>query len=205
MSLDRFKIRTASLASVFPAVAGPAVGGFAGYNIGARFKHPELGALLGTLSLGTAGELLGEKVQDAEEAQPPVVPPGAPYAIDAASQEIPAWALQGAQYMQPQLKQGAEAREPMADVVMGEVPGYVPVRDAMEGGARAGLRSFGGMAMGGIPGGLIGTGIARGAERLFHHGQPLHVPGLNMSLSDLLGSVGGAVGATKGYRYMNVH
>jgi len=203
MSVDRFKIRVASFASVFPSVAGPAVGGFAGYNLGARFKHPELGALLGTLSMGTAGKLLGEKVHDAEEETASAVPPGAPYALDASSQDIPAWALQGAQFMQPQLKQGSEGREPMSDVVMGEVPGYVPVRDAVEGGPRAGLRSFGGMAMGGIPGGLIGTGLARGAEHLFHGGRPLNVPGLNMSLSDLLGSIGGAVGATKGYRYMN--
>jgi outer membrane lipoprotein SlyB len=201
MSADRFKIRVASLASVFPAVAGPAVGGYAGYNIGARFKHPELGALLGTLTMGTAGKVLAEKIQDANEA--PAIPAGAPYVLDASSREIPAWALQGAQLMQPQLKQGSEEREPVSDVVMGEVPGFVPIRDAVSGGAKAGLRSFGGMALGGIPGGLIGTGVARGAERLFNHGRPVNVPGLNISLSDLLGSVGGAVGATKGYRYMH--
>lgn len=201
MSVDRFKIRVASLSSVFSGVAGPAVGGYAGYNLGARFKHPELGALLGTLSMGTAGKFLGEKLQDAEEV--PVVPPGAPYALDASSQDIPAWALQGAQFMRPQFKQSSDAHEPMSDVVMGEVPGYVPIRDAVTGGPGAGLRSFGGMAMGGIPGGLLGTGIARGAERLFNHGRPVNVPGLNISLSDLLGSVGGAVGATKGYRYMH--
>ena len=79
MSVERFKIKRASFASVFPSVAGPAVGGYAGYNLGARFKHPELGALLGTLTAGTAGKLLGEKLEEAEDAQVQSVPPGAPY------------------------------------------------------------------------------------------------------------------------------
>lgn len=198
MSIERFKIRTASFASVFPSVAGPAVGGYTGFQLGNAFfpKHKELSALLGSITGGTAGKLLSERVENAESAK---VPPGAPYSLDASAQDIPPWALQGAQLLQPQLKQGAEHESPF-DVVMGEVPGANPIMDGMKHGPMAGLKAFGGMVGGGVPGGLAGTGLAHGIERMVGH--DVRVPGINMSLSDLLGSVGGAIGATKGLRYM---
>jgi hypothetical protein len=194
MSAEQFKIKRANFATVFPSVAGPAIGGYAGYNLGKRLGHPEFGALLGTLSMGTAGKLLSEQASPA----PSAVPPGAPYNLDATDRDIPSWALQGAQMLQPQLKQSAH-ESPM-DVVMGEVPGYTPIKDAITQGPMQGLKSLGGTIGGGIPGGLIGTGLAHGVEHLV--GRQVRVPGLNMSLSDLLGSVGGAIGATKGLRYM---
>ena len=200
MGADRFKIKRASFASIFPAVAGSAVGGFAGYNLGRRAGiQPELGALLGTLSLGTTGRLISEKVQDAEKALS-AIPAGAPYNLDATSEDIPPWALQGAQLMQPSFKLSAHAHEPMSDVILGEVPGANVVMDGLNHGPMGALRAFGGLAAGGVGGGLLGHGLGRGAERLFRRN--IRVPGINMSLPDLLGAMGGAIGATKGLRYM---
>jgi hypothetical protein len=187
--------KRADLASIFPAVAGPALGGFAGQAIGARFKQPALGGLIGGITGGTAGQLLKERVESNQD-----IPPGAPYSLDATSADIPPWVLQGAQLLQPAMKQGAHDHEPMSDVILGEVPGANVVKDTVQRGPAAGLRAFGGMAMGGVPGGLLGTLGAKGIEHLVGHS--VRVPGLNMSLSDLLGSVGGAVGATKGLRFM---
>jgi len=200
MGVERFFYKRGSFASIFPSVAAPAVGGFAGRAIGTRFNQPELGMLLGGITGGTAGQLAREQIQAAEQAKAQSVPPGAPYALDATSADIPQWALQGAQLLQPTMKQGAHDNEPMRDVILGEVPGANVVMDTARKGPAAGLRAFGGMALGGVPGGLLGTGAAKGIEHLLGHS--VRVPGLNMSLPDLLGSVGGAIGATKGLRFM---
>jgi hypothetical protein len=197
MSIDRFLRKTASLGSIFPAVAGPAVGGFAGRAIGQRLGGPEVGMLLGGITGGTAGQLIKEKVEDAASA--PSVPPGAPYALDATMPDIPPWAIQGAQLLQPAMKQ-AEEHESTADVLLGEVPGGQPILESIKHGPRAGLRALGGVIGGGVPAGLLGVGAAHGIEHLVGH--PLRVPGINLSLSDVLGSIGGALGATKGLRYM---
>jgi hypothetical protein len=188
-----------SLSSVFPAVAGPAIGGYAGFNLGRRYlNNPELGALLGTLTMGTAGKLLGEK---AEETAAPSVPPGAPYALDATSQDIPPWALQGAQMLQPTLKQSEHVeREPVSDILKGEIPGYSVVEQGVKHGPGAAARTFGGMAGGGLLGGGLGALGGMGLEKLL--GRHITVPGVGMSLPDLLASVGGTIGATKGLRYM---
>jgi len=198
MSAARFMIRTASFGSVFPSVAGPAVGGYVGYGLGKRYlDNGHLGALLGTLTAGTAGKLLGEKV---EETQPPTTPPGAPYAIDATSAEIPPWALQGAQLLQPALKQGSVEREPVSDVLLSEIPGFSVVQKGVTHGPAAAARTFGGMAGGGLLGGGIGALGGYGIEKLL--GRHVNVPGIGMSLPDLLASVGGTIGATKGLRHM---
>lgn len=194
MSAERFMIKRSSFGSIFPAVAGPALGGFAGRAIGQRYGAPDLGMLLGGITGGTTGQLIKEKVESNAD-----IPPGTPYALDPTDQDIPSWALQGAQLLHPQMKQ-AEHNEPMSDVILGEIPGANVVKDTMKGGPAAGARAFGGMALGGVPGGIIGTRAAKGIEHLVGH--QVRVPGLNMSLSDLLGSVGGAIGATKGLRYM---
>jgi hypothetical protein len=191
--------KNASFASIFPAVAAPALGSFAGRAIGAKFKQPDLGMLLGGITGGTTGQLLKEKVEEAEDA---TVPPGAPYNLDATSQDIPSWALQGAHLLQPRMKQSAHAhgREPIGDVLKGEIPGY-PVAEALvKHGPEAGARTFGGMAGGGLVGGGLGALGAYGIEKLLGH--QVNVPGIGMSLPDLLASVGGTIGATKGLRYM---
>jgi hypothetical protein len=192
--------KSASFASIFPAVAAPAIGSFAGRAIGSRFKQPDLGMLLGGITGGTTGQLLKERVEEAEDAQ--AVPPGAPYNLDASSQDIPSWALQGAQLLQPRMKQSFHApkREPIGDVLKGEIPGY-PVAEALvKHGPGAAARTFGGMAGGGLVGGGLGALGAYGIEKLLGH--QVNVPGIGMSLPDLLASVGGTIGATKGLRYM---
>ena len=83
--MGRFK-KLATLGSIFPAVAGPAIGGFAGRAIGAKYHAPELGAMLGAITGGTAGQLTKEVVENAQ------VPSGAPYALDPTDQDIPSWA-----------------------------------------------------------------------------------------------------------------
>jgi hypothetical protein len=192
---ERFMIKAGNFASIFPSVAAPALGGYAGRVIGQRYHASDIGMLLGGITGGTAGQLIKEKVENGRN-----IPAGAPYALDPSDQDIPAWALQGAQMLQPQMKQGGHEHESMADVVLGEVPGANPLIEGVKHGPRAAGRAFGGMTLGGVGGGLAGTLGAKGIEHLVGHA--VRVPGLNMPLSDLLGSVGGAIGATKGLRYM---
>lgn len=191
---ERFYVKTASLASILPSVAGPAVGGFAGYNVGGRFGHPELGALLGTISLGTAGKLLVEKVEQAQEQQPQM-PPGAPYAIDPTAVDIPPWALQGAQMLQPLMKQSSAM-----DWILGEVPGANVVQRGMTQGLGGAGRAFAGMALGGVPGSLLGMGVGKGIEHLA--GRNINIPGIRITLPELLAGLGGTIGATKGLQHL---
>ena len=200
MSVERFKIKRASFASVFPSVAGPAVGGYAGYNLGARFRHPELGALLGTLTAGTAGKLLGEKLEEAEDAQVQSVPPGAPYNLDATSQDIPPWALQGAQLLRPQIKQSAE-HEGMKDVVLGDLGGPIyPLVQGLQnrdmGGALKGIL---GQGIGVLGGGLAGHGAGQLIDKLVGH--QVNVPGVNIPLSTLISGLGATIGGVKGLEH----
>ena len=197
MSVERFLIKRANLASILPAVSGPALGGFAGRAIGQRYGAPDVGMLLGGITGGTAGQLIKEKVENSQ----PQVPPGAPYALDPTDGDIPLWALQGAQLLQPTLKHSAaEEDESPLDVIMGEVPGANPAMEWRRHGPMAGAKALGGMVAGGVPGGMLGHYGARGIEHLVGHS--VRVPGINMSLSDVLGSIGGALGATKGLRLM---
>lgn len=207
MNVSHFMIKRAGFFTVFPGVAGPMVGGFLGNTLAPRLRmSPNVGGMIGAITGGTAGKLLGEHYENTEKVIPQGIPPGAPYALDASSAYIPTWALQGAQLLQPVMKQGSEHESP-TDMVIGEIPFANAVQDwrkgtphIPEGGPIAGARAFGGMTMGGVPGGLLGTGAAKGVEHLVGHS--VRVPGINMSLSDLLGSIGGAIGAAKGLRYM---
>jgi hypothetical protein len=192
MSIERFK--RASLGSIFPSVAGPAVGGFVGRTIGSKYNAPDLGTMLGAITGGTAGQLIKEKVESDSD-----IPAGAPYSLDASSQDIPAWAVQGAQLLQPTLKH-SEHKEPASDVLLGEIPGANVVQEGINHGIGGAGRAFLGTSLGGVGAGLLGQYGGRGIEHLVGHS--VNVPGINMSLPDLLGSVGGAIGATKGLRYM---
>ena len=183
---ERFFAKTASLASIFPMVAAPAVGGYAGRAIGARYPTigPELGALIGGVGGGVGGQLLRERVENSS------IPPGAPYAIDPTSADIPSWALQGAQMLQPVLKQSNAM-----DWVLGEIPGGNVVQRGVTGGPGQAARAFAGSALGGVPGALLGLGAGKAIE---HFTGPVNVPGLRIPLHELLAGVGGTVGATKG-------
>lgn len=189
----RFHIKQATLASIFPAVAGPAVGSFAGRAIGSKFPTigPEVGTLIGGISGGVGGQLIKEKVEDTQ------VPPGAPYALDPTDQDIPAWALQGAQLMQPLLKQSS-----VSDWILGEVPGGNVVQRGLSQGPGGAARAFTGMTLGGVPGALLGLGAGKGLEHLLGHPEGLNVPLVNIKLHELLGGLGGTIGATKGLQHL---
>lgn len=198
MSIECFLRKRASLGTILPVAMGPTFGGIAGRAIGARYKAPDLGAALGAMTGGIGGGLIKEQVEEAQAAQ--AMPPGTPYAIDPSSADLPPWAVQGAQLLQPAMKAAHFEREPPLDVVKGEVPGLPVIEDAIRHGPGAGARTFGGMALGGVGGGLLGMGAGYGLEKLIGH--PVNVPGVGMSLPDLLASVGGTIGSTKGLRYM---
>jgi hypothetical protein len=209
MSAEKYFIKKSSLATILPSVSFPALGAFAGSRLEKPLGLPPgVGTLIGGISGGVGGQLSREVIEQ-KQRQNGTMPPGAPYALDPTDQNIPAWALQGAQMLQPAMKTSAhtEQESPM-DVIMGEIPGANPVMDALRkdprtgqrGGLGAGARSFGGMALGGVPGGVLGTGLAHGIERLTGKSN-IQVPGIGLSLSDVLGSVGGALGATKGLRW----
>ncbi len=200
MSVERFMIKRADILSVLPMVAAPALGAFGGKALGTKYPAigADIGALVGGITGGVTGGLLKERAEKAEETRT-AVPPGAPFALDATSADIPPWALQGAQLLQPAMKQAAE-RDPVSDVVLSEIPGYSVVEKGISHGPGAAARTFGGMALGGVGGGLLGAGLGYGAEKLLGH--QVNVPGVGMSLPDLLASLGGTIGATKGLRYM---
>lgn len=193
MSCDHFKIKTASFASVFPSVAGPAVGGFAGRVIGSKFKQPDLGMLLGSITGGTTGQLLKEKAEGA-------VPPGAPYSLDPTDQDIPLWALQGAHMMQPHMKRGAHEGG-VRDVVLGDLGGPIyplaqGIRNQNLGGAMKGIL---GQGAGVVGGGLAGHGAGLLLDKLIGH--QVNVPGVNIPLSTLLSGLGATIGSVKGLEY----
>lgn len=188
----RFHLKRASFSSVFPSVAGPAVGGFAGYSLGQRLGHPELGALLGTLSLGTAGKLVSEKVEQAEQA--PAIPPGAPYALDSTSEDIPPWALQGAQLLQPHMKQGSH----FSDLIGGDLgglawPAYEGIRDKQPMGQT--MKNVAGQGLGTLGGGLAGHAAGGLIDKVVGH--PVSGP-LGVPLSTLLAGLGATIGNYKG-------
>lgn len=186
MSVSRFYIKTANLATVFPAVAGPAVGGFTGRVLGAKYPAlgVELGSLLGSVGGGVGGQLLRERLEQGD------VPYGAPYAMDPGS-DIPPWAIQGARLLQPALKQGSAL-----DWILGEVPGGNVIQRGLTQGVGGAGRAFAGMSLGGVPGSMLGLGVGRGVERLV--GRKIEIPGLHITLPELLAGLGGSVGATKG-------
>lgn len=188
---QRFHIKTADLASILPAVAGPAIGGFAGRALGSRYPMlgTELGALIGGVSGGVGGKLLEEKYKDHQ------VPPGAPYAVDPTSDDIPAWALQGAHMLQPHMKSASAM-----DWVLGEIPGASVAQRGMRGGLGEAGRAFAGMSGGGVAGGLAGLGVGKALE---HFTGPVNVPLVNLPLHELLAGIGGSVGATKGLRHLS--
>lgn len=108
-AVERFGVKRASLATILPSVALPAIGAFAGRRISA---DRDLGGLLGGVAGSVAGqeikELVEHRQQRLQQYQQQMmasgVPMGSPYAIDSSTQDIPAWALQTAQYLRPSLK-----------------------------------------------------------------------------------------------------
>jgi outer membrane lipoprotein SlyB len=191
MSIDRFLRKQADLSTILPAVMGAPIGGFIGRGIGSRFGSPDLGMLIGGITGGTAGQLMKEK---AEEAQTP--PPGAPYAMDAASQGIPPWAVKGAQLLRNKMSNAGHSG--LKDVVMGDALGPLyPLGQGIKnhdmGGAAKGIL---GQTAGVVGGGLAGHGAGMLLDKLVGH--QVNVPGVNMPLSTLLSGLGATIGGVKG-------
>lgn len=189
MGIGRFLRKRADLSTILPAVAGPAIGGFAGRAIGSRYNVENLGAMLGGITGGVTGQLLKENLE--HKAMEPRIPPGAPYALDATSQDIPAWALQGANL----LKQSSEG---VRDVILGDTLG--PIYPLAEGirnhDIRGAVRGIAQQGAGVAGGGLLGYGAGRVIDHLA--GRPINVPLANIPLSTLLSGVGATIGGVKG-------
>jgi len=197
MSADRFKIKCASLASILPDVAGPALGGYGGRLLAERYHlDPNIGMLLGGITGGTTGKLIKEKVQEAENAGVQV-PPGAPYNLDATSQDIPSWALQGAQFMQPRMKQSGH----FGDVVGGDLGGLAwPVVEGVREQQSAGqiAKNVAGQGLGTLGGGLAGHAVGALINKAVGH----PVSGvLGVPLSTLLAGLGATIGNVKGLEF----
>lgn len=194
MGVERFFIKRASLATILPAVAGPALGGFAGKALGPRVGlSPDVGALLGGVTGGVTGQLMREKAEDAE-ADDRAIPPGAPYALDATAADIPLWAVQGAQMLQPKMKQAGH----FGDVVGGDLGGLAwPVAQGVRDKQPAGdiVRSVAGQGLGTLGGGLVGHGVGHVVDKLVGH--PVMGP-LGVPLSTLLAGLGATIGNVKG-------
>ncbi len=202
-ALDRFGIRNVSkqadLASIIPAVAAPALGAYLGQRWGGG---SDFGRLVGGVTGGIAGQYVREELPRWRETLAPT--PQRSYQMDTTSQDLPAWAVQGAQFMQPAMKTSG-----LGDWILGEVPGASPVQRGYEGYKQKGLahglaqggKAFLGMAGGGVPGALLGTGLGMGIEHLTGHPGGLNVPLVNIKLHELLAGLGGTIGATKGLQY----
>lgn len=189
--IERFGIKHADFASLAPAVVLPALGQYIGKRLGG-----DPGQLIGGITGGLSGQLLREQLAQRQRAPEPA-PQQVQYVIDPTTEDIPAWALQGAHV----LKQAG-----WLDYVLGEVPGALPVQRAYQGykqhgllhGLGQGAKAFGGMTLGGVPGALLGMGVGKGIEHLTGHKGGLNVPLINIKLHELLGGLGGTIGAVKG-------
>lgn len=190
-------IREASLAGILPAAAGAPLGALGGRALASRFRvSPDTGAMLGGITGATLGGLIKEKVEDTTDAP---IPPGAPYALDATSADIPPWALQGAQLLQPTMKQGGH----LGPIVGGDLAGLAwPVAAGVHKRKPAGdiARDVAGQGLGTLGGGLAGHLAGGVIDKLTGHSthNPLMVPGVGVSLSDLLAGLGATIGNVRG-------
>lgn len=191
MSVERFFIKRASLAAIIPAVAGPALGGFAGKALGPRIGlSPDVGALLGGVTGGVTGGLLREKAEDSERQRG--VPAGAPYGLDATMADIPPWALAGARMIGPKMAGH------FGDILGGDLGGVAwpiaeGIRDKKPAGAIA--KNVAGQGLGTLGGGLVGHGVGHVIDKLVGH--PVVGP-LGVPLSTLLAGLGATIGNVKG-------
>jgi len=229
-AIDRFGIKRADFKSLAPTVVLPVIGTVLGGAIGKQVgpRAANLGRVLGGTGGGLGGLAMREHalptpvpggprdVPPPAPAEAPIqlyMPPDVGYTIDANTEDIPAWALEGARALkQAGVIDWILGRDKLAggnlDFALAEVPGALPAHQAYEEYQRRGLgaaaaqggKSFLGMAAGGIPGALLGAGVGKGIERLTGHKGGLNVPLVNLNLSDILAGLGGSIGAVKGSR-----
>lgn len=185
--LERLLRKRADLSTILPAVAGPAIGGFAGRAIGARWNAENLGAMLGGITGGVTGQMLKENLETKQ------VPPGAPYALDASASEIPPWALQGAQLF----KQSSQLSSILGNDVGGAPYAvYEGIRDKLPPGQIA--KNVVGQGMGVIGGGLAGHALGGMVNKAVGH--PVMGP-FGVPLSTLMAGLGATVGNVKGLEF----
>lgn len=190
MSLERFLLKRADLSTILPAVAGPAIGGFAGRAIGQRYNAENLGAMLGGITGGVTGQMLKETLEDKRAPSPP---PGAPYALDATTQDIPAWALQGARL----LKQSSQLTSILGNDVGGAPYAvYEGIRDKVPGHQIA--KNVVGQGLGVIGGGLAGHALGGMVDKFVGH--PVMGP-FGVPLPTLMAGLGATIGNVKGLEY----
>lgn len=196
MSLERFMRKGASFGSILPAAAGAPLGALGGRALAPLLKlKPDTGALLGGITGATLGSLVKEKVESS-----PAVPPGAPYALDASSADIPPWALQGAQMLQPAMKQAGH----FGPIVGGDMAGLGwPVAEGLHNKKPAGAiaKDVAGQGLGTLGGGIAGHLVGGVLDKTLGGGKPINVPGVNVSLSDLLAGLGATIGNVKGTEF----
>lgn len=230
-AIDRFGIKRADFKSLAPTVVLPVLGAALGGALPGRMKG--FGRVLGGTAGGLGGLALREHAmptpvpggpRDVPDAAPQAaplqlyMPPDVGYTIDDTLEDIPQWALEGARTLKNAgfldwVLEREKTAEGSADFILGEVPGALPLQEGYKGYRRHGLghgaaqagKSFLGMAAGGVPGALLGMGVGKGIERLTGHKGGLNVPGVNLSLSDILTGLGGSIGAVKGSRLFTGH
>lgn len=188
-ALDRFGSKHASLASILPQVALPALGTY----LGGRYGGPK-GQLLGGIAGGVGGQVLREMRERSQQTP-------ATYAMDPTMDDIPPWALASAQMLQPSMKQGGHFGH-LGDILGGDLGGSAyPVFQGMRQGHSAGQigKSVLGQGVGTIGGGLAGHGVGA----LLNHlaGKQVMVPGLNIPVSTLLAGLGATIGNVKGLEF----
>ncbi len=192
--------KRADLSTIIPAVAAPAIGGYLGRQ---WTGGNDLGALIGGVTGGIAGQYIREELPRwRAEAAAPQVPMGAPYALDPTAQDIPPWALAGAQFLRPTMKAAAApGHEGLKDIILGDTLGPLyPLGQGLKnrdlGGA---VRGIAGQAAGVAGGGLAGYGAGKLLARAV--GRDVNLPGVNIPLSTILSGLGATIGNVKGMEY----
>jgi len=212
-ALSRFgHHKAASLGRILPMVAAPVLGAYLGKTLGGKMmpNSPQMGEMLGMIGGTTAGRYLGEEVLSTPPSYRPMpyqdqqsIPPGAPYQLDPSSEDIPPWALMGAKFLNPSMKMGAagglwDTLRGAKDTILGEIPGYSAVEGYRKEGIPGAIKGTLGQAAGGVAGGTVGLGTGYLLKHLL--GRDVNVPLVNIPLSHFLASVGGTIGATKGFQ-----
>lgn len=189
----RFLRKTANLSTILPAVAGPAIGGFAGRALGARYNAENLGAMLGGITGGVTGQLLREKMEQQQRPALPI-PANAMFAMDPTSRDIPAWALQGAQL----LKQSNLMTTIGPDI--GGLPWVVGEGIHNKTAPKQIAKNVAGQGLGILGGGYAGHAIGGMIDKAV--GRPVTGP-FGVPLSTLLAGLGATIGNAKGLEFAN--
>lgn len=208
MGYDKFLIKRASFLGftsedVRPLLA-PAVGGLAGRVamnelIGGTYGK-DIGAALGAIA-GGAYNARASRIEK-EEAAAEAARRAQQDMFSNAVEGMPKWAFDLLSTL-PDTAKHASSGGGVWDVPLSEVPGLPVAQSWYNKGPAAAAKMFGGMSLGGGAGALAGLGVGKGIEYLA--GRPINVPGVNISVSDLLSGLGGVIGVTKAMRYVDAN